>query len=416
MDSASAPFDSALFPEGVKRCKFKWFLFWVAVLHGPIMVGVIGTLMCWGLALNVTYLNNNYPFGLWIAADLGIIALGGGAFFTGFLRYVVNIDELKNIVNYAVVIGVICYASAQGILGIDIGQPLRGWFIFWHANVHSMLTEVAFCITCYFMVLCIEYLPLILENRQINKLGFFHGLAHHLHGAMPTIAAVGVFLSFFHQGSLGGVPGVLYGRPFAFREGFLVWPWTFFLAILSAIACGPCFTILVTWFTEKCAGKQLVKKNVIDILAKISGRLLVLYLILKILDTIVWVGLAKGVGAPFSSFYANQPYGYWVLITEIGILGIIPAMLLLSERVRRNEAGLIIACLLNCAGIFMNRWIIVVQTCAQPVMSFDKFVSYHPNWVEYATTLVFVWVGAVVIMLSYRYLPIFPQEKELNPL
>jgi molybdopterin-containing oxidoreductase family membrane subunit len=416
MDSASAPFDSALIPKDVKRCQLKWFLLWIAALHGPLMVGVIAAVMCWALALNVTYLNNNYPFGLWIAADLGVIALGGGAFFTGFLRYIIKIDELKNIVNYAVVIGVMCYASAQGILGVDIGQPLRGWFIFWHANVHSMLTEVAFCITCYFMVLCIEYLPLILENRQINRLGFFHGMAHHLHEAMPTIAAIGVFLSFFHQGSLGGVPGVLYGRPFAFREGFLVWPWTFFLFILSAIACGPCFTILITWITEKCAQKQLVKRNVFDILAKISGRMLALYLVLKTIDTVYWVSTAGKVGAPFGSFYANSPYGYWVLITELGIFGVIPAIILLSSKLRQIENVLILACFLNCAGIFMNRWIMTVQSLAVPVMSFDKFVSYHPNWVEYASTFMFVWAGAIVISISYRYLPIFPQEKELNPL
>ena len=35
------------------------------------------------------------------------------------------------------------------LLGIDLGQPLRLWFMFWHANVHSMLVEVSFCITCY---------------------------------------------------------------------------------------------------------------------------------------------------------------------------------------------------------------------------------------------------------------------------
>lgn len=416
MDSKAAPFDAALIPKGVKRCQLKWFILWLAVLHGPLMIGVLAALMCWGLALNVTNLNNNYPFGVWIAADLGIIALGAGAFFTGFLRYIVKIDDLKNIVNYAVVIGVLCYVSAQGVLGLDVGQPLRGWFIFWHANVHSMLTEVAFCITCYLMVLIIEFIPLMLENRRINKLGFFHGMAHHLHEAMPTIAAVGVFLSFFHQGSLGGVPGVLYGRPFTFREGFLVWPWTFFLAILSAMACGPCFTILITWITEKFARKQLVKRSVLDILAKISGWVLSLYLFLKILDTFAAVHLAESVGAPFGSFYSNAPYGYWILIAEIGVLGVIPAIILLSNKARQNESLLILACVMNCAGIFLNRWVLVIQMLSLPVMTFDKFVNYIPNWVEIASTLMFLWAGATVISLAYRYLPIFPQEREMNPL
>lgn len=409
--------DSALIPEGVKRCPLKWFAVWIGILNVPLMVGVVGALLCWGLALNQTNMNNNYPFALWIAADLGVIALGAGAFFTGFLRYIVKIDELNNIVNFTVVIGVICYAAALGILAIDIGQPLRGWFIFWHANVHSMLTEVAFCISCYFMVLCIEYVPLILENRQIDKFRFPHAFSHRLHEMMPAIAAVGVFLSFFHQGSLGGVPGVLYGRPFAYREGFLVWPWTFFLFILSAIACGPCFTILITKITEKFARKQLVKRNVIDILARISGWLLAGYMVLKILDTVYWVSsTAANVGAPAGSFYANEPFGVWVLITEVGILGVIPAIILLTKRTRQNQPLLILACLLNCTGIFMNRWIMTVQSLAVPVMPFDKFFSYHPNWVEWATTLMPLWAGAIVISLSYRYLPIFPQEKELNPL
>ena len=114
-------------------------------------------LLCWIKGLNQTNMNDYYGFALWIWADLAVIALGGGAFFTGFLKYVVGKDELKNIINYAVLIGFICYSSAQLILGIDVGQPLRGWFIFWHANVHSMLTEVAFCLSCYFIVLCIEY-------------------------------------------------------------------------------------------------------------------------------------------------------------------------------------------------------------------------------------------------------------------
>ena len=408
--------DSALIPEGVKRCSFKKFAIWIGVLTIPTLWGIYAALLCWGKALNQTNLNNNFPFGFWIVADLGVIALGAGAFFTGFLRYILKIEELKNIVNFAVVIGVICYASALGILGIDVGQPLRAWFIFWHANVHSMLTEVAFCITCYFIVLCIEYLPLVLENRRIDAYRFFHFLSHRFHQAMPAIAAIGVFLSFFHQGSLGGVPGVLYGRPFAYRSGFLVWPWTFFLFILSAIACGPCFTLLITWITEKITRKQLVKKSVKETLAKIAGWLLASYIVLKIIDTIYWASsTAPRVGINFKSFYANQPYGIWVLITEIGILGIIPAIILITKQGRSNSALLILASFLNCAGIFMNRWIMTVQTLAVPVMPFDKFASYHPNWQEWATTLLPVWIGAMVISLSYRYLPIFPQERELNP-
>jgi Ni/Fe-hydrogenase subunit HybB-like protein len=159
--------------------------------------GVYAMLLCWFKGLNQTNMNDYYGFALWIWADLAVIALGGGAFFTGLLKYIIGKDELKHIINFAVLIGFICYSSALLILAIDIGQPLRGWFIFWHANVHSMLTEVAFCLSCYFAVLTIEYIPLILENRQIDKVPFFHNLSHNMHGAMAVFAATGAFLSFF---------------------------------------------------------------------------------------------------------------------------------------------------------------------------------------------------------------------------
>ena len=220
--------DSALIPKGVKRCQTWQFLLWIGAVSGVLLWGVLAMVLVYFKGLNQTNMNNAYGFALWIWADLAIIALGGGAFFTGFLRYIAGKDELKNIVNFAVLVGFYCYVSALMILGFDIGQPLRGWFIFWHANVHSMLTEVAFCLTAYLGVLTIEYVPMILENRQIDKVPFFHNLSHNMHEVMAVFAATGAFLSFFHQGSLGGVPGVLFGRPFGFREGIFVWPWTFF--------------------------------------------------------------------------------------------------------------------------------------------------------------------------------------------
>jgi molybdopterin-containing oxidoreductase family membrane subunit len=193
--------DSALIPRGVKRCSIGQFTLWIGIFGVVLLWGVFAMLLCWLKGLNQTNMNNAYGFAMWIWADLAVIALGGGAFFTGFLRYIVGKDELKNIINYAVLIGFICYSSALLLLGIDVGQPLRAWFLFWHANVHSMLTEVAFCISAYFAVLSIEYLPLVLENRQLDKVPFFHNLGHNMHEIMAVFAATGAFLSFFHQGA-----------------------------------------------------------------------------------------------------------------------------------------------------------------------------------------------------------------------
>ena len=410
--------DAALIPKGVKRCPLWQFLAGLTPVVLILLWGVYAMLLCWLKGLNQTNMNNAYGFALWIWADLAVIALGGGAFFSGFLKYLVGKDELKNIINYAVLIGFVCYSSALLILAIDIGQPLRGWFIFWHANVHSMLTEVAFCLTCYFFVLTIEYTPLMLENRQLDRVPFFHNLSHNMHEIMAIFAATGAFLSFFHQGSLGGVSGVLFGRPFGFREHILIWPFSFFLFTWSAAAYGPCFTIMITKITEGVTRKKLVKDNVIWLLAKISGWMMLTYAIAKTLDTIYWAMVtAPGKGMVLSHFYTNNAlYGYWILFLELVICGWLPALLLVGRKTRENNKLLWLAVILAVIGVSLNRWVMVLQVLAVPVMPFIKWVLYYPSWQEVATTILPVAYGIILISLSYRYLPVFPQEAELNPI
>jgi molybdopterin-containing oxidoreductase family membrane subunit len=364
--------------------------------------------------LNQTGMTNYFAFGLWISVDLTIIALGAGAFFSGFLFYVLKVDYLKELMGAAVVIGFVCYSGAIGMLTIDIGQPLRGYFSFWHANVHSMLTEVIFCITLYLFVLTIEFVPLITENKKIREIPFLKHLGENLHGIMVVFAIVGTFLSFFHQGSLGGMYGVLYARPFAFRTGVSIWPWTFFLFIMSAIACGPALTTLVVWTTQKVTRRSLVDRSTLSRLAKLSAVLLWIYLIFKGADTIYWANItAPQMGFSFTDFY-QPPYGLWLLFSEIYLFGLVPAIILLIPKARDNDFWLVLGCLFACMGVALNRFVMTVQTLAVPVMPFEKTAVYIPTWQEWSIVAAVLAYGVIVYSLAYRYLHLYPRETELN--
>jgi molybdopterin-containing oxidoreductase family membrane subunit len=398
----------------LKRCSAPKFYSWIALWGVLLLWGLAGAALCLIKGLNQTGMTNTFAFGLWITADLTIIALGAGAFFSGFLFYVLKVDYLKELINASVVIGFICYSGAIAMLTIDIGQPLRGYFSFWHANVHSMLTEVIFCITVYLFVLTIEFFPLITENVKIRKTPFLKYLGENLHGIMVVFALVGTFLSFFHQGSLGGMYGVLYARPFAFREGIAIWPWTFFLFILSAIASGPALTTLVVWTTQKISGRQLVARSTLSKLAKLSGVLLSVYLVLKAADTIYWANVtAPKAGFSFASFY-REPYGMWLFFSEIYLFGLVPAVMLLIPKARDNDLWLVTACLFTCVGVGINRFVMTVQTLAIPVMPFEKFVVYSATWQEWSTVVAVVAYGVIIYSLAYRYLHLFPREAEFN--
>lgn len=411
--------DYDLIPKGVYRCSFGAFFVGMLILGAIVAWGFYAAALCWIKGLNQTNMNDSYGFALWIWADLAVIAIGGGAFFTGLLRYVIGLDELKNILNFAVIVGFCCYCSAMLILAIDIGQPLRGWFIFWHANVHSMLTEVAFCLSLYLCVLAIEYIPILLENPKLDDVPFFHNLGHNMHGIMAVFAATGAFLSCFHQGSLGGVSGVLFGRPFVYREGIFVWPWTFFLYTWSAAACGPCFTMMACKITETVTRKRLVKDSVYDLLAKISGWMIGTYIIAKIADTVYWAyATAPSMGFTLMDFYTKDLllHGVWILFLEIVVCGVVPALILITKKGRSTKPLFITAIVLAVLGVCINRWVMIMAPMAMPVMPFESWVSYFPSWQEVATTILPFAGGIMVVALSYRYLPVFPQERELNPM
>ena len=185
------PVDASLFPEGCPRCSLLKFLLHLVPVAAVGLWGAYAAFRVLAHGLGETGLDDYFGFGLWITFDLAVIALGAGAFFTGALRYLLNIDALKNIINLTVVVGFLCYSGAMLVLVLDIGQPLRAWFGYWHPNVHSMLTEVIFCITCYCTVLIIEYVPLALENRQLAKNKLAHAIAHNFHLIMPLFAGIG---------------------------------------------------------------------------------------------------------------------------------------------------------------------------------------------------------------------------------
>jgi menaquinone reductase, integral membrane subunit len=236
-----------------------------------------------------------------------------------------------------------------------------------------------------------------------------------LHKLVPVLAAVGTFLSFFHQGSLGGLYGVLRGRPFAYREGLAIWPSTFFLFILSAMAVGPVFVVLTTTLVEKLTGKRLVKDSVKRTLGRTSGILLIFYVLLKSVDTLIWLNsTSRQMGFLPWEYYEWKPFGYWILLSEIVLFGLAPALLLIWRKTREQERCLITAALLACAGVVLNRFVLTIQTLALPTLPFDEFLRYLPSWQELAVLIGMLSYFVIVYSLSYRYLTLFPQEKELN--
>ena len=101
--------DNKLIPRGLDRAPFTKFLAWIVPWSALFGVGLYAMYLCLAEGLYHTNMDNRFAFGLWIFLDLAAIALGAGAFFTGFLLYILKMKELKAVINSAVVIGFLAH-------------------------------------------------------------------------------------------------------------------------------------------------------------------------------------------------------------------------------------------------------------------------------------------------------------------
>ena len=168
-------------------------------------------------------------------------------------------------------------------------------------------------------MLLIEYVPVLLKNRKLRQIPSFLVFEFELHKLMYVLAGIGTFLSFFHQGSLGGLYGVLRGRPFAFREGI----GDLALDVLSVHPVGGGGRTELH-AADHLAGPEDHRQTTGQdrTCCSCSGRspasLLIVYVLLKSLDTMVWINsTSPAVGFPAFEFYAWKPFGTWILFAEI---------------------------------------------------------------------------------------------------
>ena len=380
------------------------------VLVGLFIVFGIQILF-WGLGY--TDMSNLYPFGQWIIGDLGLVALGGGAFTTGFFLYIFRTDKLEPIINSCVLIGFLCYLFTLVYLVFDIGQPIRAWFGYvypnWgpHLMPRSMLTEVVWCLTFYFMILFIELVPVALKHKVLDKHPVIHAIGHYMHKLMWIMAAAGTFLSFFHQGSLGGgMWGVLYGKAVWYRPAY------FYTAIVGAMGGGTSFMLLCAYIAGRVMKKEVVPQETFHTLAKISGILLIVYLLF---DAFHVYSMATHYVPLFDRQFLDiwgGYYGIWMLVVEF-ILLITAVVMLNVKKFRETEKFFLIGISAAPLSILFHKLIVVLHGSSVPNFPWREFNSYNPTIQEWSVMLGGLAVMTLVYMAFAKYFPLFPHaEKE----
>lgn len=373
---------------------------WLALLIGMIAVGAVGAAHTLLNGLAVTNLTDQVPWGLWITHDLSAIGLGAGAFTFSAIVYLFRIKRFEPIARVAVFVGFLGYTSAMLALAMDIGRPDRFWHPLVCWNVHSVLWEITWCVVLYSTVLMLEVMPIILESRFFDHWPRLRTAGHYIHMLTPVLALVGMALSLLHQSSLGATYGVLSGREIWFKPSLPV------MFILSAVGGGISLTLLATVLVSKMTGEKLIGDNLKREIARYAGFAMAAYLYLKFWDWAAtsYCSHAPGTADALQRLALTTPYEQTFWWIEIVLGALVPVIILLVPRFRRNDQVLLLGLGLAVAGL------IAPPQWSPGVLGNVIAAPYFPSLTEVAVSVGVLGYALLAFTLGVRYLPLFPHK------
>ena len=357
----------------------------------------------------VTNLDDQYPWGIWIAIDVACgVALAAGGFMTAFIAHIIHGKGYKSIIRPAILTAMLGYTFVALGVFTDLGRYYNIWHVllptYWNPN--SVLLEVGLCVLAYVTVLYIEFIPVVIERflgkvnlpgglKKFNK--FFEWLLALLDKTLSKLISVfiilGVVLSCMHQSSLGTLMAI------ATTKLHPLWhtPVLPLLFLLSAFVVG--FAMVI--FESLIASRSFNLKPEIGVLSRLARFipiLLIVYFGAKVMDMVnreTIVFLFDG---------SIQSIMFWIEIVG-GI--IIPFIILMFEKNRKNPMWLFIGASLVVLGVALNR-INVFITGYAPLYADGPYI---PAWTEIAVTVGFI----SLIILLYRFFALnFPVIEEME--
>ncbi|MGD8815945.1 MAG: polysulfide reductase NrfD, partial [Acidobacteriota bacterium] len=280
------------------------------------------------------------------------------------------------------------YLLAVCGLLFDLGRPWALWhpLVMW--NPHSVMFEVAWCVTLYTTVLALEFSGMLFEKLQWTR------LARIQHAMTVPLVVLGVLLSTLHQSSLGALYLIVPGKLNAIWYTSML-PLIFFV---SSICVGLAMVIVESRLSSRAFGRQLEMPLLIDVGRMLTGALGV-YGVLRFYDLVSRgvLGLALG-----TSYEARM----FQLEFILGVL--LPFGLLCFPRVRESAKGLYGTSLLAVLGFVANRLNVSITGLETAAGG-----HYVPAWSEVAISLMLVSVGFAAFGLAARYLDVFPEDEAL---
>jgi Ni/Fe-hydrogenase subunit HybB-like protein len=239
----------------------------------------------------IANLNDGYTWGAWKPISIIVFtSMASGGYATALLLYVLNRRKYATVARTAILTSALGYTTGVIVLGIDIGRPWNFWRIvlpqYW--NLHSVLLEVAVCISTYIIFLWLEMMHPFLESAEQSSQWSFRQFARRvtpiLDKSYPFIVAMAILLPTMHQSSLGSLFLLAGVRVHPFWQTRLV-PLLF---LLSCYLMGYAF-VVITSMLSSLAWKRRLETDALTSLSRVMGIVALLFVAVRFGD-LAWRG------------------------------------------------------------------------------------------------------------------------------
>jgi len=384
----------------VKRSETSWFTPFNIVTTLILLVGIPVCIYRFVGGLGaVTNLDDNNPFGFWIAFDvLTGVALAAGGYTLGFVVYIFRMKEYHAVIRPAILTAFLGYSLVAIGLVFDVGRPWRMPYPFLVSQGYtSVMFEVAACVALYLTVLFLEFLPAAMEWLKLRALRNF------LVKLTVGLTILGIVLSTLHQSSLGSLFLIAKTKvhPLWYSE-FL--PLFFFVS--SAVA-GLSMVIFESSLTHRTfkniidgEGHPVDHDKIVLGLGKAAAIILFGYFGIKVL------GVAHGNHWSLLS----TGFGQWFLVELLGFV-LLPCVLY-AIAVKKRLVGLVkLTSVIAVLGVVLNRFNLSLVAFNWKLPAADR---YFPHIFEFIVSLTLVTGGLVAFKWIVTRMPILNEHPEFK--
>ena len=371
----------------------------------------VAGLVLWGVQLTgglaQSGMRNFDSWGLYITCFMFLVGLSAGGLIISSVPRAFGMKGFGGISKVAVWISICCTVLAVAFVVIDLGQPLRLWELFAYSNLGSpLMWDIA--VIAIYLILSVVYLwaTLRAEAGKVSE------------RALRVVSVVALVTAVLVHSVTAWIFGLQQAHEFWHTA--LLAPWF----VSSALVCGTALVLIVVVALRRAGYMELAQENVVK-MAKMLGAFVMVDLYFFGCDLLT-SAFPGGSGAEVVDMLVSGPLAPFFWVEIIGCA--LAAVVCFVPKLRTNPL-LVVASLLAIVGIFCKRVQLLVGGFQIPNLDMPGVMTqysvtdwtagmagayqgmvYWPTPIEFGVALGVVGLGALLLLLGFKYLPLKPTE------